>query len=145
MTNQSLNFWAKTKNAYELGRQRGIAIFLAVIMLTLVLSMALGVNTLLLSQIKTMRDSGNSVIAFYGAESGTEWALLNVNDSNWQTTIYHNYLDLNGDHIEESAIDATYDVSTIAPGVGQCSATADYCLKSVGMYRGTRRVIQIQL
>jgi len=145
MINQVLNFWTKIKNAYDIDRQRGISIFLAVIMLTLVLSIALGVNTLLISQIKTMRDSGNSVIAFYGAESGTEWALMNVNDSNWQTTVYHNYLDLNGDHIEEAAIDAIYDVTTIAPGVGQCAATADYCIKSVGVYRGTRRVIQIQL
>ena len=142
-------YWFKTAAGGD--RQRGVAIFLAMIMLTLILSLALGVNTLLISQIKTMRDAGNSVIAFYAAESGIEWALKNIDVTDWtvyETTPKEYFLVLNNNSNNDIGIDATYDVYTIDPGganPGQCGADADFCVKSVGVYKGTRRVIQIQL
>lgn len=149
MKKYGIIYWLKT--AAGGGRQRGVAIFLAMIMLTLILSLALGVNTLLISQIKTMRDAGNSVIAFYAAESGIEWALKNIDESDWRdwkTNPYRWFLDLNNNSNNDVGIDATYDVYTIDPGganPGQCGADADFCVKSVGVYKGTRRIIQIQL
>jgi hypothetical protein len=113
--------------------QQGVSIFLAVVILTLLMSVSLGISTLLVSQIRTMRDLGNSVAAFYASESGIEEALkLASNETYNSVTVTLS----NG---------ATYQAAGVASGVGSCGAFAHYCVKSIGMYKGTRRVIEIQL
>ena len=43
--------------------------------MTILLAMALGISTILFSQIKITRELGNSVAAFYAADTGIEWML----------------------------------------------------------------------
>jgi hypothetical protein len=97
-----------------------------------------------------MRNSGQSVISFYASESGIESALKNISQAGWQNFCVsnpgacHGYLDLNNNGYED-ADDSTYDLTTIGPG-GTCVGTdVTFCVESVGTYKGTRRVIQIQL
>jgi len=113
--------------------QRGVAIFLAVVILTLFMSVALGVSTLLVSQIRIMRDLGNSVVSFYASESGIEEALKFASNESYDSSIV------------TLSNGATYKAVGVSAGVGNCSGTAHYCIKSVGMYKGSRRVIEIQL
>lgn len=145
-----INNFIWSDKASNTDHRRGVSIFLAMMMLTLIFSLALGLNTLLVSQVKTMRDSGNSVIAFYAADSGIEWAswqwnLDLLNEDNYSGLDYPGYLDLNNNGILDAAADATYDVTAVGPGEGLCPSEANFCAKSIGNYKGTRRVILLRL
>lgn len=147
MKNKDQIFKMSWRSARGQNDQRGVSIFLALMMLTLLLSLALGVNALLVSQIKTQRNSGQSVIAFYASETGIESALKNVPRDSWEDfcvsnpNICHGYLDLNNNAVEDGD-DATYDFTTMGPG-GTCASDAVFCVESIGTYQKTRRVVQI--
>lgn len=109
--------------------QKGISLYLAIMIMTILLAMALGVSTILLSQAKTIREMGDSVIALYAADSGMERELYEKNPAG---TKYSGSLD-----------GASYNVSVIASGAEGCPAVANYCVKSVGIYGETRRALQV--
>lgn len=52
--------------------QRGASLYLAVMLMSVVLAIALGINTILVSQLKTTKGLGDSVIAFYAADTAME-------------------------------------------------------------------------
>jgi Tfp pilus assembly protein PilX len=56
-------------------KQRGVSIYLAFMIMTILLVIGLGANYLVASEIKVMRNMNNSVIAFYAAETGIEKTL----------------------------------------------------------------------
>ena len=101
--------------------------------MTILLTIAFGLTGILVSQVKTIRNIGYSVAAFYAAETGIETALAS---SSCRTSCsFDGILDLGGGNI------ASYSVLGSAPG-GSC-AGEEYCLKSVGNYGQTKRGIQI--
>jgi hypothetical protein len=120
---------------------RGIAIYLAVITMSILLSIAFGMSAVSIGRIKNITSMGNSVVAFYAAETGIEQALKEASDETY--SISHAYLDINGNGYEDSQ-DAVFQVDGIAPGIGGCPSTYDYCLESVGEYMSTRRTIQVE-
>lgn len=133
--------------------KQGASIFLAMIMLTLIMSISIGANTILLTQIKNIRNQGYSTVAFYAANSGIEWAQRYVenneetNNIPWGELVdnhHHDYVDLDMNGTLTLSSDATYEVSSISPGTGECPGAADFCIKSVGIFKGTRRVILTQ-
>jgi hypothetical protein len=109
--------------------KKGVSIYLAVMIMAILLAMVLGLNAVLVNQIKTIRSIGYSVTAFYAAETGVEKALesgcLPICPSG----------DLGG---------ASYSVVKLIPGEVDCPSEVDnYCLISVGTFQGTRRVIKV--
>lgn len=54
---------------------RGVTLYLAIIVLFLILGIGLGISTMLVSQLKTFRGVGSSLQAFYAADSGIDMAL----------------------------------------------------------------------
>lgn len=63
----------------HVNHQRGAtAILLAVLILSMLLIIGLGVSTLIISQIKMSAQTGQSVQAFYAAEAGAERCLYEV-------------------------------------------------------------------
>ena len=58
--------------------QKGVSLYLAVIIMLILLAIALGVSTILVGQIKTIRGMGNSVSAFYAADTGIETELKKI-------------------------------------------------------------------
>jgi len=56
-------------------RQRGVSLIISFFVMTIILSIVLAVTTLLYSEIKMIRNIGNSVVAFYAADSGVEKVL----------------------------------------------------------------------
>lgn len=52
--------------------QRGISLYFAVIITSLLLAMALGLATILLGQIRILREMGDSVKALFAADTGME-------------------------------------------------------------------------
>jgi len=114
-------------------KESGISLLLAILILALILGVALGLNTILLQQIRMTREMGNSVIAFYAADTGIEEALM-VRDNPSSSCTQDSPCPLgNG---------ATYYLSISPTSPPDCVAL-DYCIKSVGIFKGTRRGIEI--
>lgn len=129
-----------------LNQQKGFSLYLAIVIMGALLALALGINTILLGQLKTTRELGDSVIAFYAADSGIERELY---EENYLTQgVGFNYvglLDLDGDG--GSIIggncpagltdfnDACYTVTikSLSPTVVQ----------SIGVFKKSRRAIEI--
>jgi hypothetical protein len=63
----------KENSSYKSGEgQKGISLFLTIIILAILLAISLGVSTILFGQIKTIGEIGKSITAFYAADTGTE-------------------------------------------------------------------------
>lgn len=123
------------------GEKRGIALYLAVITMAILLSIAFGMSAISISRMKNITSMGNSVVAFYAAETGIERAIKDATDETY--SVPHDYLDINGNGYEDGQ-DATFQVDGIAAGVGDCPATYDYCIKAIGEYLNTRRTLQVE-
>jgi len=70
------NIFIKFKN-YLSSRQsqKGVSLVIAFFVMTIILAIVLAITTLLYSEIKMIRNIGNSVVAFYVADSGVEKVL----------------------------------------------------------------------
>jgi Tfp pilus assembly protein PilX len=55
--------------------EKGVSLIITFFILTIILAIVLGISIILYSQIKIIRNIGNSVVAFYAAESGVEKTL----------------------------------------------------------------------
>lgn len=104
--------------------------YLALMVMTIMLGIALGLSTIFIGEIKTMKQIGNSIIALGAADAGIEAILLIRN---------------NPVNIPETGLSngATYQVIVQNGGVGDCPAEDNFCIKSIGSYLGTRRAIEI--
>ncbi len=59
--------------------QKGaVTIVMTILILNIIFVISAGVSALMVSQLKTSRQSGNSVIALYAAEAGVEYILYDV-------------------------------------------------------------------
>lgn len=110
--------------------QKGVSLYLSIMIMAILLSIVLGMSGILLGQLKTMKGIENSVIAFYAADTGIEKVLVDRRNPN-----------TNPEHYNGSVGDATYEVKVLSPGVN-CNAV-NYCISSVGTYRETQRAIQV--
>jgi len=112
--------------------QLGISLYLALMIMTILLAIALGLSTIFIGQTKMLREMGYSVIAFYAADAGIEKALVDRSNPN-----------LNPDYYSDSLSNgATYQIIVTVGGTGDCSAI-NYCIKSIGTFKETRRAIEI--
>lgn len=109
---------------FNTNNKSGVSIYLAVMIMAVLLTIILGLNAILIGQIKIIRNMGYSVAAFYAAETGIENSL--------KTEAYSSGTLSNG---------ASYSVIKSSPG-GDCVAN-NYCLTSKGSYQGTKRAIQV--
>lgn len=109
--------------------EKGVSLYIATVIMTILLSIALGISTIFLGQVKVMRGLGYSVIAFYAADAGIERILMARSAP----------ID-----IPETALSngATYRVIVVPSGSSGCAA-ANYCIKSIGNYKETNRAIEI--
>ena len=109
--------------------QKGVSIYLAVAMMAILMSVAMGISTIFLGQVKATRGLGYSVIAFYAADAGIERILLNRSSPT----------DISETSLSNGAI---YRVIVSSGGSDDCTAP-NYCIKSVGSYKETNRAIEI--
>lgn len=110
------------------GGQKGISILLAVLVLSVVLSIGLGISLISLQQTKMTREIGYSVIAFFAADSGIENVLFMATPVSIPETLLPN--------------GAKYKVDVYTPD-GDCDAD-NFCIKSIGTYKETSRAIEIR-
>ena len=110
--------------------QQGISLYLSIMIMVILLAIVLGISGILLGQLKMMKGMENSVIAFYAADTGIERVLMDRSNPNTETG-----------HYDGSVGDAAYEVKVLPSG-SNCDA-ANYCISSVGIYKGTQRAIQV--
>jgi len=60
------------KERFKRDSQRGTSLYIVLIITSVLLAMSLGLETLLVNQLKGMKEMTNSTIAFFGADSGME-------------------------------------------------------------------------
>ncbi len=112
-------------------RQNGISLLFTILIMAIFLGISLGVSTILIQETKITRGTGDSVVAFYAADAGVEKATMNRNSpSNFQECFSSPYNDI------------CYEIQVINRGP-DCDAT-NYCLKSTGTYKGTKRGIELK-
>ncbi len=70
----------------HLSKERGIALYLALVILAGITAALLALIVLALSQIRIVWTIGDSVIAFYAADTGMERVLYKIYKENWQAT-----------------------------------------------------------
>lgn len=152
--------------------QKGVAIYITFVILSMVLASVIGLNSILILQLKSARTIGNSLVAFYAADSGVEQVLKLLKD-----------LDITGEKVSSEYLNypstlaggITYEVETFCcdksavdqcfykgnpgcpieqEGTGQdyedksCSdpnVKIRFCVRVVGSYLGTKRAIEVKV
>jgi len=118
--------------------QKGVSLYLTIVVLSVLTAALLSLVAISVSQIKVIWTLSDSVIAFYAADSGIEEMLKDRESPN---ASYSGYLDLNENGVQDSE-DSFYEV-TVTPAGAECLAQ-NYCVKSVGRYKKTKRAIEIK-
>ncbi|MDI6591433.1 MAG: pilus assembly PilX N-terminal domain-containing protein [Patescibacteria group bacterium] len=117
--------------------QRGIALYLSIMIMGILLAISLGVSTILFGQIRMIRGMGDSVMAFFAADTGIERALYepqptlsgSFDGSSYQVTVK-----CSPNH-PDCPSGFEIDPDCLAPY---------FCYKSVGKFKEVRRAIEVE-
>lgn len=121
--------------------QKGISLYLALMVMAILLAMTLGLSAIFFSQIRMIREIGNSVISFYAADTGIEWLLYK--DEECRRLAPNCDLTICGPDCQ-NLLDQTFPESSLGKASYIASvANNGATLKSVGKYKETRRAIEI--
>ncbi|MBU3964479.1 hypothetical protein KJ562_02055 [Patescibacteria group bacterium] len=123
--------------------QKGATLYFAIIIMSILLAAVFSISSIVLTQIRTIKGMGDSIIAFYAADTGIETALYDLYNAN--------YIGHYGP-VSLGSGTYTYEVWVTQPVGGalpteilediNCTAGEYYCIKSVGTYNNTKRAIE---
>jgi len=133
--------------------EQGVSLYLAVIIMSILLAIVLGMSTILFYQLKMVGETGSSVVAFYAADTGIERALYDENnclqmDSLSCGLILGCKIDVDGDGLCDGLGDK-YDPDEVSLGGSgakyktQFVAGSPNGFRSKGSFRKTKRAIEI--
>jgi len=134
--------------------QKGVSLYLTIIIMVILLAIVLGVSAILLGQLKTIKGMENSVVAFYAAETGIEEALNDIYDGSWESFPYpsdvplgkgafYNVMVVCCDSSDAQCEWTADECSTVTGLSSDSNCPASYlCVDSVGTYRETKRAIR---
>lgn len=115
--------------------QSGISLYLAIIVMVILLAIVLGLTTILVDQMKMVREMGYSVIALSAADAGIEKVLMSRSSPTDDGCIDEATACLLGD--------AKYYLDIRDNSASDCLPPLSFCITSVGIYEGVRRAIEI--
>ena len=106
-------------------KEKGSTLYFALVILSISSLVVLSVSTVLVLQIQTIKTLGDSVLAFFGADTGLE------------KTFYEAYkgagINIGDSFSENLSSSLRYEVWVLDPS--QCPpGTQYYCIKSIGTY-----------
>ncbi len=115
------------KNNFQ--SEKGVSVLLSVMILSVVLSIALGSSDIAIRQSKSFEGIGDQVVALYAADHGVEDMMMDENPTSTSGTLS------NG---------ATFQTTVESPGSVSCpTSTEHYCITSIGSYKETKRAIKV--
>lgn len=127
------------KNMFK--NQKGSSIYFALNIMAIIMAIVISISTVIVVQVSNLKQSGDSVVAFYAADAGIEKALYEAktNGAGPGDPSFTEFLDEAG----TASYSATIIATTTAPDLS-CIASY-YCIRSIGKYESsdTRRGIQI--
>lgn len=103
-------------------RERGVSLYLALTIMAILLAIALGISAILLGQIRMAREMGNSVVAFYAADTGIENSLYNIKKEDG---------------------DGNFSDIVLANGSKYTTTASFTVIKSKGDFSGVNRAIEV--
>jgi hypothetical protein len=130
------------------GGQRGVSIYLALMVMIVLLAIGLGINTIIISQMKMITGMEDSVVALYAADSGVEEVLYNDKICRLQSGCA-GWGCIDETDCDEGISGGSTPVTSIGNIQGadvKYQATFDpgaLDIISVGMYKQTRRAIEV--
>jgi len=130
--------------------ERGVSLYIAFMIMTVLLGIALGANTLLLSQLGFLKGIGHSVFAFYATDAGVERALyldttVCSKEEQHAPCLLGEFNDIGASPPGSVLLSngASYQLIAENGGVGGCPAEKNYCVKSTGSYQEARRAVRV--
>ena len=116
-------------------QEKGVSLYIAIVVLAILLGISLGLSALIAGKIKIIRGIEESVIAFYAADTGIELTLKDRADPKSSS----GSIDLGGGN------SAQYEVTVSSPGESGCpSEVFNFCIRSIGTYKNTRRAVEVR-
>jgi len=140
--------------------QKGVALYLTLILLTVILAIVLGLGAILVSQMKTIRGIGYSVVALYAADTGVERVLkVAINNPIGIQPRYPaaGFETLGNDAeyvVEVFCCDFLANPNCYYDALNPCSLPLTiysgckaprYCVRSVGVFKNIKRAIEVEL
>lgn len=116
---------------------KGTILYFAVLILSVIFAMAMGLSLIIFGQLKMQREIGHSVIALCAADSGIERALYEIYTTSTPEPFSFS--------ISTTTLDngAKFKVDVYASSSGQCASFAKYyCIKSQGFFEGVTRAVE---
>jgi len=121
-------------------KQKGSALFFSLIILSLLLAIVFGISTIIFLQLQSVARIGESVIALSAADSGIE------------KTLYDRKFYSYPDELPPSSSftlpnGASYQTIIYSPGDPECPSDAAswFCVKSIGVFKNTKRGLKVSL
>jgi len=115
---------------FQFSNQKGISLLFVVLVMSVILTISLGISSILNKQTSVMREIGYSVVAFYAADSGIEEVLAESDPK-----------DLDG--VEKPLTNGAKYEMTVKTGDETGCDSPNYCIKSIGSYQGVKRAIEV--
>jgi hypothetical protein len=109
--------------------QKGATLYFAIVIMSILLAAVFSITTIILIQLRYINKIGNSVIAYYAADSGAEAAL-----EQGATTSPPN--------LSGSVGGATFETDTLASTTPECTGKY-YCILSIGKFEGVERRVKV--
>lgn len=125
-----------SSRALKIQNEKGIALYLTIAIITVLSSALLALVSLSVSQIKIMGALGDSVKAFFAADTGVEELLYRnyiKEESLKPNECFDGYLDLNNNDAQDSD-DSLYEV---------CVTDSTSTVWSTGTFKNTKRKVEI--
>jgi len=120
--------------------QKGSALYFSLIVLSILLAVIFGVSTIIVVQLKTISEAGQSVISLYAADTGIEKALYDRKFVVFPTEIPPSSSEVlsNG---------AQYQTTIYQAGDPECPTTTAYwfCVESMGKFKDIKRGLRVDL
>lgn len=116
--------------------QKGVSLYIAIMIIVILLAIVLGAGAILLGQLKTIKGMENSITAFYAADSGIERILMDR--ENPILSPVFSECPCIGPVVCTLGNDINYCVD-----VQSLPAPDNFYIHSVGEYRGTKRAIEV--
>lgn len=140
----------------KIQNEKGVSLYIAFMVMTMLLGIGFGMSALLLSQLDTLKGVGYSVFAFYATDAGIERAMYEDNKGCVSKQVIAEHITClqgriaaipqdelklsNGARFE--LCDAS-NVCVQRGGQGVCPVGNSYCVRSVGVYNQIRRAVRI--
>ncbi|OGZ18564.1 MAG: hypothetical protein A2Z68_00670 [Candidatus Nealsonbacteria bacterium RBG_13_38_11] len=137
-------------------QERGVALFMTVLIMSVILAIGLGISGILIQQIRISGNIGNSVVAFYAADSGVEQQIYDLyklkenhspsyNLTMANSAFYEVTVECSTGNLRCSEGEEFYGLPIDQEPEGEdghCSSM-NFCVRSLGTFNTAKRAIEV--